>query len=431
MPETHIDTDTDQACPACHQSPLIRVESGPLWCEACEWNLQAPQEKMGWLSRRAHRLAFSLNSSSLDGLVAQPSAPSRWAASSLVLMAVSAVLALGMAASIGLGLDLLLTRGFGFKLLGVLFVLIGIELRPRMGRLDRSLGLTDRSQAPELFAIVDEVAAALAGQTSTKPVKINLVVLDESFNAWCGRFGLRQRPVLGLGLPLWGSLSAEARVALLGHELGHLVTGDPARGLLSQPAVTTFFRLADMFDPRGLYLNKPFLNNRSQYRLTELFARIASYLLFTPLYHALRWVGYLLSAVAARDHSRAEFCADRLALAVGGTDGARELFAMLLFKSSVRTAIRRTGSADPLLWQAAAAQALRSNEPSLRRAEQYSMRVDASLLGSHPPAGLRMRAVQHWPQLPAGLVVAPQQFAAADAEFTNDYQRIARALAAS
>ena len=46
-----------------------------------------------------------------------------------------------------------------------------------------------------------------------------------------------------------GSLTAGERVALLGHELGHFVNGDPRRGLLTQPALTMLASAADLFRP--------------------------------------------------------------------------------------------------------------------------------------------------------------------------------------
>ncbi|MEU4592838.1 hypothetical protein [Micromonospora aurantiaca (nom. illeg.)] len=49
----------------------------------------------------------------------------------------------------------------------------------------------------------------------------------------------------------WGALNGPARVALLGHELGHFVNGDVRRGPVTQPALTMLGNAADLFRPRG------------------------------------------------------------------------------------------------------------------------------------------------------------------------------------
>ncbi|WP_328822533.1 M48 family metalloprotease [Micromonospora rubida] len=72
--------------------------------------------------------------------------------------------------------------------------------------------------------------------------------MDGALNAYATAVGPRRRRVLCLGLPLWGSLPAQERVALLGHELGHFVNGDPRRSLLT-PAFTMLGAAADLLRP--------------------------------------------------------------------------------------------------------------------------------------------------------------------------------------
>jgi heat shock protein HtpX len=219
---THV--DAVEACPRC-DGRLTNVGDGPPWCTACEWNLDAfespPTERATALLRRSHNLAFTLNARVFDELrVSRPSRP-RWTWTKVLLTAVSVTLAVGVLAMVGGGIYLITAAPFGWKIVGLFLVLIGIELRPRVPRLRAELGRTERADAPALFSIIDEVAGKVGAP------RIDLLVLDESYNAWCGRFGIRRRCVLGLGLPLWGALSADGRLALLGHELGHLVNGDP------------------------------------------------------------------------------------------------------------------------------------------------------------------------------------------------------------
>jgi hypothetical protein len=118
--------------------------------------------------------------------------------------------------------------------------------RPRFGRVPKYATKVTPAEAPELYRLVGDVAAALSA-----PVPA-VYVEEDVFNASASRVGLRRRPVLVLGLPLWNVLSAQQRVALLGHELGHFVNGDPRRGLLVQPAVGGLQRLDAWLVPVGM-----------------------------------------------------------------------------------------------------------------------------------------------------------------------------------
>ncbi|MFF5494967.1 M48 family metallopeptidase [Streptomyces aquilus] len=64
-----------------------------------------------------------------------------------------------------------------------------------------------RSAAPELYAPVDEVAAALGTRS------VDVIALDARTNASVTHLGVRRR-VLTLGLPLWEVLSPQERIAL-------------------------------------------------------------------------------------------------------------------------------------------------------------------------------------------------------------------------
>lgn len=85
--------------------------------------------------------------------------------------------------------------------------------------------LIDPDAAPDLYELVDGVARSLG----LRPVW--RIVLGTRFDASIAEIGLRRRHVLYLGHPLWDLLDPGERVALLGHELGHVVNGDALRGL--------------------------------------------------------------------------------------------------------------------------------------------------------------------------------------------------------
>ena len=155
------------------------------------------------------------------------------------------LLVVGVLALAGLGCWLLFAYPFPnvAVVFGVALVGLAVVLRPRVGRLDADLEVLDPRRAPELHALVAEVAAAVGA-----PVP-QVIGVDGSFNAYSTSVGLRRQRVLCLGLPLWGALDGAQRVALIGHELAHFVNGDVRRLLVTQPALTMLGNAADLFRP--------------------------------------------------------------------------------------------------------------------------------------------------------------------------------------
>jgi hypothetical protein len=76
----------------------------------------------------------------------------------------------------------------------------------------------------------------------------------------------------------------------------------------------------------------------------------------------------------------------------------------------------------------AAGRALRENGDGLRRLEQHSLRAEASLSGTHPPTGLRLRLVHSWPAVSAGGQVDELDVDRADAELEPEFRHLLRTL---
>jgi heat shock protein HtpX len=415
-------TETPAQCPECGSTALRRVRTDPPWCGQCEWNLAQwpePKSKTTKRARRAlardRRRAFETNRRLLAELEgAQPTAARRTRAGLLLAAASAALLLADLALLVG-GVVLLISRSFLLIAAGVFMILIGIECRLRFYRFD-TVGEVTREDAPSLWAVVDQAKVALGAP------EIDSLVITNDFNAGCARSGIRRRVVLQLGLPLWGALSPAGRLALLGHELGHLVNGDPSTGLVTQPALATFGRLADIFDPRGLV--------NSDNVVAELLATVLAYMVFFPLHAACEWAHAGLIRVAMQDHQRAEAYADALAVRLGGSRGAEELIRVLLFDKSITNVLRRTvaSSDDPAEWRAATARTLESCGTQLKFSEQSSMRYGVSRYLEHPPSGLRSRLVRSWSAAAPAVSVPAGFLAAADRELTRQYKSAARAI---
>ncbi|MEU7678331.1 M48 family metallopeptidase [Micromonospora taraxaci] len=411
------------ACPGCGATTRSVRDAVP-WCPRCEWNLDTydpvrREREFGWtwVDRWTYRMAFRATTRQFTELAGRPlgangSGRARTLTALASLVLVAGVLALGVT-------GVWLTVAFPFPNLailpGVVMVGLAIALRPRFGRLDPDLEVLSRDQAPELFALVDEVATAIGAPTP------DVVGVDSDINAYAGAVGLRRRKVLCLGLPLWGSLTAGERVALLGHELGHFVNGDPRRGLLTQPAFTMLGSAADLFRPVETGGGGGLVEMVGD-ALGRAFQWVVSRVLF---------VGHLvLVSVALRDSQRAEYLADELSARVAGSAGATELLDALLNVESMALAVRRETRAGhgPDRWRSALAEARAANADRLPLLRQLSVRDEASLFAAHPPAGLRRRMLTDRQWQDPSVVLTEARMEQIDAELAREYERFRRTV---
>jgi len=199
-----------------------------------------------------------------------------------------------------------------------------------------------------------------------------------------------------IGLPLFGVLTPQRRVAVLGHEFGHFVNGDPARGLLTRPALRTPSILANLVRPSESFVSDSLwgqLAERALWPFQVLLQRLFAL------------IGTGAVAVAARDHQRAEYCADALSVRLAGTAATEAL--MLDFAAA--DAWRAAVNVDEVL--------------------EKSVTEEASLWRDHPPSGLRARIVQSWPHTGPPVVLSEADSAKIDAELHRCYARAGRDMA--
>jgi len=418
------DLDADSRCPECGQ-PLVPVSDAPPWCSACEWGLGDPGAKpptafgWRWLDRRVFRLAYRATCDEfrrLDGAPEVPSGRMRW--SSVIVTVAALVIYAAVAACLAAGIWLCTVRFPSPMLLpGVLLILMAVELRPRFGRLPRHVTVLDPREAPELHRLVAQVAAAVGA-----PAPRVICLAEDSFNAWSGTVGLRRRRVLTIGVPLWQALGPQQRVALLGHELGHFVNGDPGRGLLVQPVYLALATVVDLLWP---------VRNR----FSGLIEMIAEVLLFTvmaivrwPL--TALWLG--LVALGQRGRQLAEYRADVLSARAAGSAASVELFDLLTLGDPVLMLIKRDARAGvaPAAWHETAAGVLAGARPELGVRRQSNVRAEVGLFASHPPAGMRSRLIERRPAEPAAVVLDEATNARIEDELAKPVARCARTLKA-
>ncbi|MDQ0763415.1 M48 family metallopeptidase [Streptomyces canus] len=381
------------SCPQCGVE--IRTDRRfTTWCAACEWNVdpQGPgEEKRGPAAVRRRiaqhygELLFTelragnSGGRSVSGLFAY--------AIALTVHGLTCILAAvgvwGLIAGWG---------GLGM-VFGLFFLALAWSLRPRLNRLSDDDRVLLRDEAPELYALVDEVAAVLGTRS------VDAVVVDVEANASVTHLGLRRR-LLTLGLPLWEVLSPQQRIALLGHELGHFTHGDTRHGMVVGTACRSL--------STWLYYVRPMPNPNVVQAVTNLAC--------VPLRLLVTAVMALLDLLTARASQRGEYLADGAAARTGSTEGAVGLMDRLMVTDSIATTLqretnsrrlRRTGrggeqNADGL-WEALVAHLDSVPESECERRRRVGALRGHSVDASHPPTHLRRRLLLDGTPVPAAV----------------------------
>jgi Zn-dependent protease with chaperone function len=385
-------------CPQCGGGVAADAGFSP-WCERCGWNVSAGRSRP--TASRLQRINESLGrryAGSLFGELQRraPDKPRFGVATagaialSLAVYAAVALLAMGGAYLVS---RLMYPNANLFVVAFGLFLLVLAWLvRPRWPTL-KDIGADDRpvyarSELPELYGLVDRVARSTGGATVTG------IVIEPEFNAGYVRIGIRRRPLLVLGLPLFMALDPQERVALLGHELGHGVNGDPGRGFVVAGALRALVTVHTLLEPDELlpadegivaFAALPF-------RLVLLLASRAFYVFAIALLLLL-----------FRDSQRAEYYADGIAARLAGRDATASMLELLHSGPAVSMMTWLGGTRDPIADIAAKARAIPPRElERMRRAEEIA---GSALDATHPPTAYRVQIVRSRLPAPATFVL--------------------------
>lgn len=301
------------------------------------------------------------------------------------------------------------TVGLTGAALGLVALLVGWAMRPRMPELDATVH--GRTELPRLFALLDRAAAALG----TAPP--DGVVVEPEYNAAFAVVGWRRRRILFIGLPYWLVLDPQERVSLLGHELGHAVNGDARRGTFVGGAIGSLAALFEMLEPDELlpseegvwgYFQAPF-------RLVQL--AIARFVLL---------VLFLLLLLGFRDGQRAEYYADALRVRLGGRRAALSELEKTHAAGSVARMTWVGETADPIGQIVAKVRTMPERERErIRRLERLEgSRLDAT----HPPTLYRIEVIEAQPDPSPLLVLSHGESTAIDAELERFREPMGRRL---
>ncbi len=366
------------------------------------------------------RFAFRMNQRQFTALAGRDAERPRVNWPRIALIAIGVLMLCLVLGLIGLGAEIIVAVFPDFRMsAGVVLIAIGLFLMPRFGRLDPYADVISREQAPELHALIDQVADTIA---APRP---HVVQVHSGFNASSSAYGLRRRRVVRIGLPMWATLDPAERVALLAHELGHFVNGDVRRGPLTSLAFGTLANLSALTRPDQ---RRPRL--RGSFGATMAMGEVVAAVIMGFLHQVFGWAQTAVTCVGLRSTQRAEYQADEAAAHTAGTQAAIGLVDLLVAADLLHIAVRRAARLDPspASWRAAANQARTEIAPRLARLRQLSMRDEASLLRTHPPSGLRVKMLQARPWKPPLVVLTPAGADRIDTELDAPYRTVCQDL---
>lgn len=404
-----------QSCPQCGE-PLLPSPNFAAWCASCEWNLGEPEERKGifrsrmdkWSARQVEELFRQVSGSG----VRRPG----WSLARIVSYAVAGCVDVLCPALVAVGVWLLVAMpSLETVILAIIALLLGFELRPRLGSWRKLKNVKYRKDAPELFGLLDQIAAEIGARP------VHGVRADASWNASYTAVGWRRRRVVTLGLPLWDALSADQRIAVLGHEFAHGVNGDARHGAVVGTSLGTLARLQSMLRPGRRTLR------RTRLALPEELARMIQALLCSL-------VGCVLTGqhlVSLRASQRAEYLADALAARVASPASMADALDTMLTGGGTYSFVigrRRFPNRDTDFWTQLRRALADVPDGEKERRRRQGARERLRVTVTHPPVHLRVKVLR---DLPAGgrlVSVSAAQEEKIRAELEPDYARVAREI---
>jgi len=339
-------------------------------------------------SRLTDRIATDMSRRLVDRLAADRDQRRIWPSRVLVRLLASVVHLTTVGLLVG-GVWLLVTGDtWPLRTLGGLGVVTAVALVPRLPPRPGGVAMVDRAHAPELFALLEEVA------TTVDSPALDAVGFYPDFNA-AALTCRRNRRVLVLGAPAWVACSPQAKVALLAHELGHFANGDGRQDRYVGSAVHAVAFWIDVFDPREPLLSNGFVSNAM--------VRIVTW----PVRMVLAGFLHLIWLADRPGHRRQEHYADLASVLAAGSEGAVDLLETLLAGVAIEVVCDRAASArgEGSMRSEIAAHMATYDADARRRNRQRAAAERVRIDDSHPPTAERLRLVESVGAHPTAAVV--------------------------
>ncbi len=210
---------------------------------------------------------------------------------------------------------------------GLILLAAAWSVRPRLGKEPKRVEA--RGAVPALYDLVDRVAKA------TGSGRIDGIVLAPIFNANVSRTGWRRRAHLTIGVPLFEVLGPQERVALLAHELGHEVNGDPRRTGFIGSAIGTLAAWNTVLTRTG-----PRRRGAGGIGMFVELAETLTDYVTAGIAVVVRLIARGMLHLVWHESQRAEYLADDISRRVAGTDAAIGALRKLPLVAAYREAVQ-------------------------------------------------------------------------------------------
>lgn len=404
----NVETATAQTrqCPNCRA--VVPVTTGYVaWCDLCNWNVlpykkSPPKNKFESLYVDAGKrlgeglLEEMLKRSSLrSGLT--PAKAAAFSVAGVVHSFSLLVILCGILILWAIGFNILNVFPFVF---GLTLISLAWVLRPHFPREPKE-DIAYRQDFPTLYQVADEISHAL-GTT-----RVDMIVLQNDFNAVFSRVGLHRKNVIYLGMALFSLLEPQEKVALLAHEIAHGANGDVTRSFFIGSAVDSLNMWYTVLYPGRIW---------DRYRgqgggIVGLLA-IPGNLILLGLAQISKGLMLLLVHLLFRDMQRAEYMADHMAAKAAGTEAMLGLLRKLHMSDTVQTTLTRfyLNSSKGNPYDELKRQIDRMPTRELERITRVEKMLASRLDATHPPTAYRIDLLKEreirWPMVVMGEVNA-------------------------
>jgi heat shock protein HtpX len=372
-------------CPNCSMS-LPVYEGYPTWCHRCYHNLNSVQKKENetiW-DKTYHRLNKKFGESLFQHVLSsRPEELKGWTSTFLSYLLASCVHLVSLSILI-IGCFLLWNSKLEIVplLLGIICCVIAYVLRPRIPKLEKDERLLTEKDLPCLFQVLHRITNSL----DSKP--IYGVVLSGDYNASIGRIGLRRNTILSLGLPLFSNLSSQEKLALLGHEVGHLVNGDLTRGFYVGTALNTLATWYEVLHPDALSFAEGI----------SVFEYISSHIM-SLIAQIPKWLFYILLYLLFNDSQQSEYYADYISAKTAGTKSALSLLERVHYDHVYMFALQKSAITKTPFFQSFYDELKKLPEREKLRVRTVIQRETPKIDSTHPSTDQRMKYLEGFPNL--------------------------------
>lgn len=391
-------------CPSCNAA-LPETGKFPMWCPACNWNVEAEHSIVEWKYSAFNRLVFRIrarhSAQRYEELIAREphSLRPRLTAGKVATYAIAAAVNLIPFALAALAISMIYANwpSISAMVWGAIILFAAWALLPAKDQMPKNL--LSRERAPRLYQLVDKVAAA----NGARPV--HSLVVEAEFGASYQEVGLLRRPIVTIGLPLWAVLNPQERIAILSHEFAHGTNRDSITHGFVARAIQTLARLADTLAPS----------------YDDFFSLIMSPVL-AVLSGIFRGLAMLMLELFWQRSQDAEFRADYSASRVAGSEAMQHALRKTSFSAYLTQVLDPVSYRDD--WQGKSIfpefKAFVASLPPielerLRRADELQTFEKKS---SHPPRWARVRFLQRHASQPS-LVADADEMALIDKELAR------------